>query len=574
MMAAGRAALLCAVLYWVCLRFIFPGYFAPLVPHHSDLYIPVGLLERSWTEILTYPRPVAYLALRVMGSFGLEGSIAAVIILVLLGIVLTAVLAARWLDRPPALVPLAVYIVILLAHPQFYFQHRHDVPAALSYIFLLLALGAWLRWLHNGSRAMMLACLASMGLLILTKETYAAAAICLLAGTALLEKRRFHSRWILLLGVVVAIEVLGLLLNVTRYRHFVAFASGASHPYHPSFNPLSMAATLWFYLGKLFSPAAVLLLLAALAFTGRDFRKLGFSLLSIAAGLAALLPHLVLPNHLFEEYAWIAAPLVFLPLLLVEPDRLPFKRSVLAYGSLAGFALLWIFTNHGAYNTPARQWTIQQERTNQGIVASLDRLQSLDPSARRVLVAGLRASYHPWLSSDFVQHELGRSREWTVLVPRNGPQRRDPPITLALPEQVRLDEFDHAVLYNENGTLARILDRSGLQQAAGSSPGSVLLPALEPHLDRLRKEPDHFTSLLSAGVLYLEWGWPERAVPYLERALKASGGENPYPHFFLGQAAEALRDYAAARLHYEQAIAADPPPGNSAFREALARLPQ
>ncbi len=563
----GLWSLLAILVYVLSLRFLFPGYFDPLLPHHSDLYVPVGLLDRSPLEVATFPRPIAFLCLQAIGLLGVRGSILAVIVLVLAGVVGTAALASRLKGSSIAAPAFVLYATVLFAHPQFYFHHRHDFPAALSYLMLLAAVGLSMEWFEHRSRGALGLYLAVMGALALTKETYYVAALLLMAGVARWIERAPWRRIVRLVVATLAIEGAAFVYDAVRYRHYLAAAFAAGQPYSVSFAPASLLPTLWLYLKELAAPLAVLAIVVALAAAWRSRAARDFSLVCLAAAVASLVPHAALPGHFEAQYAWVGAPLLFAPLLLTPARG---WRGWIALPALALVTAGWVVSNRTAYRSRPQQWQIEQERAGGRVLAALPAIAAMP--ARHIVVSGLRASYHPWLSSDFIRHRFGHERHWTVLVSRDGPQHSDDTVTLTIPARVNLPDFDAAVLFEENGQLQRILTGGALASAVRADPDEVLVPALSPLLSKLHANPQDFPTLLGVGAEYMYWGWPDRAIPYLESAMDQNG-RNPYPHFFLAQAFEIRNDYQAARLQYERAIALDTPGNNPAFREALARLP-
>lgn len=550
------ACLLAVVLYFLCLWLIFPGYFSPLVPHHSDMYIPAGLLNRSVAEVLTFPRPVANLFLRTIGMFGVQGSILVVVLVVLGGAVATAFVA----KSTPSLFAIALYCIMLFAHPQFYFHHRHDVPAAVTYLLLLAALWTSQKWLRDRSRRALVLYLLVILTLGLTKETYYISALVLVGGIGMVLNRQQWRSVVTLVAGTVGIELVAFLFNAARYRHFLSSSTTAGQPYAASLNPFSLLPTLGAYLRELASPLAVILVAVAVAAIWKARDKLLVAGTFIVAGIAALIPHAALPNHMEAQYAWVAAPLLFAPVLLVP------SSSKVHLTAIAAVLVVWIEGNRPMYQATPQQWLITQEKANASILQALPSIRQT--AGRQVLVSGLRASYHPWLSTDFIRHYFGSAHSWTFLVPRNGVQRSDGTVALKWPAAVKANGFDTAVLFERDGRLKKILVGRELEAA---NPDVLLVPALDTHLRIIQTEPGNFMSLLSAGIEYLEGGWPERALSYLERAA-AADARNPYPAFFLGQAMEAQGNRAAARARYEQAIALDAPPGNPAFRQALMQL--
>src|SRR3974377_278512 len=68
---------LAALSYYLCLRFIQPGYFNPFYPHHVDFYWVPGMAFDlgNWRSYITWARLLGFGTLFVLGQFGLEGSI-------------------------------------------------------------------------------------------------------------------------------------------------------------------------------------------------------------------------------------------------------------------------------------------------------------------------------------------------------------------------------------------------------------------------------------------------------------------------------------------------------------------
>ena len=105
---------------------------------------------------------------------------------------------------------------------------------------------------------------------------------------------------------------------------------------------------------------------------------------------------------------------------------------------------------------------------------------------------------------------------------------------------------------------------------AKTVPEQILIPELGDVMPTV-KTPGDFSGLLKIGTLLLAWGDPDRAQTYLEQAVRASNGANPYPFFFLGQCAEQKHDEATALRFYQKAVATDREPRNPLFRQAVDR---
>src|SRR5437868_1655922 len=133
------AAAFTVAAYWLCLRFLFPGYFAPLAPFHVDFYGYAGIAAQNYLAlVLHYPRPATYVGLKLLATGGLTNLMAGGVAIVLTNTLLTLWLVIRLFRgySPWMLVPYAVYTLLLFSHPQFYIEHRHDLPLTISWLFL------------------------------------------------------------------------------------------------------------------------------------------------------------------------------------------------------------------------------------------------------------------------------------------------------------------------------------------------------------------------------------------------------------------------------------------------------
>ena len=155
------------------------------------------------------------------------------------------------------------------------------------------------------------------------------------------------------------------------------------------------------YLSHLFTWASALAVFVSLALLVRNRRKLVIGSGMTLSGIAALLPNSVLPNHLSEQYSWLAVPFCFAPLLLLaapERDEAPepepggsgsFARKRRLAGLVVVFlTALSVWRYFPEYASAVHQWGVAQELENRGIMASFPQLRRLPPGGR-VLVAGV-----------------------------------------------------------------------------------------------------------------------------------------------------------------------------------------
>jgi hypothetical protein len=521
------AVALSAGMYGICLRFLFPGYFAPLSPFHIDFYEYVGAAEKSFTLLATrYPRPVSYLAMKILAGAGLRGFMAGAIAVALVNLLLTVALATRLLRCRSRWIfgIAAVYFLLLFAHPEFYFEHRHDFPLEVSALFLLLALLAWTSWADKPTRPawQLAAAVVCAGLFAFAKETYFLSAACLLLGLGIADRphRKHHLGF---LAAVLAFEA----LSVAWTRHvnspFVNAGADASSTYHMNLAPGSIAATYWFYLAHLLGPALVVLVVWAVAAQWRDRRRRWMALSLVAAGLAALVPHALLPNHEIEEYAWAAAPWLLAPILSLgeSPGRwLPARMAALGVLAIAAIAAPMGYLP--SYKTDVLRWMVEEDKTSGALADSLPAFAAIHRPAR-VLVAGLDDSSVPWQNYDFVRFEFGAELRWTVLLPPSAELRRSNRlVAFAAPGGIDPANFDYLARYRSGGHLIGIRPVRDIPSDAFLP--ELLVPDLEVREMQLRRNPGDAFRYLDCAAVAIDWGLWREAERLLDQAAAHGAG--------------------------------------------------
>jgi len=518
------AAVLTASAYWLCLRFLFPGYFAPIAPFHVDFYLYAGTAAKDYLVFaLRYPRPVSFLGLKLLASGGLTNLMAGGIALVLINMLLTLCLVVRIFRSysPWMLAPYAVYTVLLFAHPQFYIEHRHDLPLVISWLFLSISLLSWLAAVEGPKiRAIpLLAALVSATLFAFAKETYFVSALCIVIGLAVAhgDRRRRHLAFLIFLLLIE-------FASVEWTNHFKsAFVNVAADPtdtYHISLAPADLIQTYLFYLAHLLNPALVLFAALALVWAWGNRSRFILAATLVVAGLAAFATLAVLPNHKFEEYAWAGAPFFLAPCLLFSRSdivrgwkvpRWPILVALLAFAiaGLAGYAR--------QYHTEEERWWIGRDQQSSRLASSFDQFQTI-PHPARILVAGLDDPTVPWQVQDFVALRFGKQISWTVVFPPSVTFRQSNTLTAFIdPAQVRLSNYDYLASYRANGELTGIRPVDSIP--AGSDLARVLVPDLSALVDEAnRVSANNYGPLLQCASMSIDWGfWPE-AEEFLRRA--------------------------------------------------------
>ncbi len=565
-----------ALAYFFCLQFVFPGYFHPLYPHHDDFYFPPGLSfdGHSLLDKLQWPRPLGFLVTELLGKLGLKGYLFVLVLVTLANATLTMSLARRIFGQPISWFIALAYCILLFAHPDFYVDYLHDAFGTLSYLYLILAMHAWYSYRETNGGHWPVICAILVLAIAFTKETYFLSAFCFWMVQIYLCRGAQRRTGVLMLAGSCAFFVAGLAANAYSMKTVLHLQTGATSPYRVSLAPAAVVRGFWFYASRLFHPAVLVLVCGGVAVLYRRREQMIMACALLLAGICALLPYTVLPNHVDSMYAWTGATLAFSPVLFLSRpfNRQAAWRTAATYAGVAALAFLSIRTSTAQYEE--HRWTIAQEKANRNIINSYPALKGLDESVRKVLITGLDMPFQPFHTASYIRSEFAAGREWTVLIPEStAADKSEPPVRYRPASAVRLADYDVVFGYGEDGGLLNKWTRTQLQQAATREhTDRILFPALNPVLDALAKNPANWEALLRGGVVYFKWGELDAAADYLERSAELSHHQNPYPMFFLGQVRESQGKVSEARRYYSEAVAVDSGQANPVFRAALERV--
>ncbi len=519
-------ALLIAAMYALCLRFGFPGYLGPLAPFHGDFYDYTGMAEVSWARAAHYPRPVTFLLFKLFGAMGVKGLMAAGIAVALLDVLLVLSYATRITPVTKHLnwVAAILYLDLVFIHPRFYIEHRHDMPAMFSLLFGMLALHCWLSWLKNSSVGALLVCPVCVLAFAFSKEAFFVSIFALIAPLLALYGRRWQTiGFSLFCGVA---EVSAILYSRSLASPFVDPSATAAASYHIDAHPGSVLRVFAIYGMALFSFSMVVFIALGMAQAVSARRNRLVMTAYIAAGLGALLPISLLPNHIFREYAWLAVPFVLIPVALLEvPEMVSAQRRVAVIFVVS--LLLNFYGDHtrGVFRATEMRWYLEQEQIGRNLLASLHTAAPEVARARRIVVAGLENPFVPWASDTYTTWRFGNDRFWSVVTPRDKPDWKSSRNVAFLPaSKIDLAQADLFLIYRPDGSLdemppgdnARSLIHSAadlIPELRGIKPASEIGSRTELAVDRVRFE---------------RWSLFAEARPYFERGIELGDPEAAY----------------------------------------------
>jgi peptidoglycan/LPS O-acetylase OafA/YrhL len=400
--------LLALFVHAVVLKFIFPGYYSPLYPQHSDFYIPAAFANSNYSfiSLLSWPRPMNMIFAKFAGYFGIHGSIAWVVALVCVNCALGALLLRKIfhlkLNWKFALA-FAGYCFLLFSHPYFYIFYAQDIAAQLSYFFLIS--GAWLFYsTYNKSIILSGVLLFACALFaFLSKETYGLSALAFAFLWFIYYRNISVIRAIspfVMIGLALGISFI---INVFIKSAFIDLDASNESPYHISKNPITIFNEWFIYareglnVANIFLMGVILYLLAM--YKGEKKKEWMYVMIGCVLALAASwLPNAVLPNHHFKGYAFNGAYFFYLPLLFVPSLLSSTKVHRLALSVLLITFLASPLLNAKKYKE--NEWVLIQEDTQRNLLGSLKPLiAAVRPSntPRKILVEGITFPFHPFV---------------------------------------------------------------------------------------------------------------------------------------------------------------------------------
>lgn len=591
---------LALLIHALVLYFVFPGYYSPLWPFHSDFYMSVALAQSKlgYADYIGFPRPMSVIFLDAIGHFGIRGGMLAGIAIVQLNCALTAALIRRVVGIEIGwyfLQAFAVYVFLVFAHPYFYVFSTYDQFSQLSYLLLVAA--AWCLFQYNAiPRPVFLMVSVALALLgFLAKETYGLSALLLAAVWFLVKRQEGAYRAAIPTIAVGAALAIALLINAINGSPFTGTADYAESPYRIVLAPAFLMAEWARYAADGLNLLTVSLLLLVAFTTLMFLRGIGdrrwLVLLMPAAGALAWLPNAALPNHYFSGYSWNGAYLLFAPVLLAVPlwqaGRIARMCSsitiILALGSPILFA--------SAYKS--NSWILEQEARQRNLLQALESLADTSPpdsDPHRVLVTGIDFPFTPFdhgLSMRSFTHGSNEQFDVLVYTPRAASvaafsklEAQPSGVRFISQGEVDFSRYQRVWAFRSDGTLAKDVREPARfislpnAELGFSATDLLLFPRLlgifgDPSVQYVGyKQLDGYQYLVCGTALlgYENLTGAEKCL--MQSALLIP--ENPYPYFHLGVIQEKQGMPELARLSFERAMALDDPKSpNPWFRKAL-----
>lgn len=582
-----------AIVHGLVLRFIFPGYYDPLWPLHSDFYLPAEIANSpaSIFSYVTWPRPTGMFFFALIGKFGIHGSLAAIIFLAMLNAVVTAFLVKKLLTINFGLrflLAFAGYAFLLFSHPYFYSFYVHDAFSQLSYF--LLVLGA-LSYCALAKKSVAIAtCVLFIFSVVgfLAKETFGAAALMASAIWFLYQYRASLRD-----AIAPFVSIFIALIITFGFNFFIksSFVTNSNTAYRIDLNPVSILSE-WFHyikLGYNLGIIFLLVLIGILVFSRQSDKSYGPAFVfvgGILAFCAALLPNSLLPDHQHHGYSWTGAYILCATIFFLALPSIFSKWEKNTRIAFVSLIILFLAVNQVVnckkYKKSSNQWFISQEKIQRNLLSSLKMLMDELASSQKekILISGISFPYSPfhnprslapYLRSDEVSFDVVSYSSNKNIVVRNEEVREIPP------ENVFFSEYSRIWMFGADGRLVKSLNSKVLGysfELLDPLKNFIIFPEVAAALGvKFEPAPNLVISqdgykLLQSGNSYLAYQQPLLALEYFQMSAK-NIPDNPYPWYMAGVELQKLGRLGEAKQYFKKAVDLDPEHQNSTFTNAL-----
>ncbi len=594
-----------AVVYYLSLRFIFPGYFKPLVPWHKDSFGYFSDFDEPLTfwSMFSTPRFVGGTLDAAISQLGMGGFTAVMAIISLFSISLTIYLITLIANRKINWFFIVVYLLLVFINPWFYFNYVYDIYDTFAYLFLILAFVSWYLYLknENSGRGYLIAIIIFTILSLFSKETYFPTfALFWIFQCVFGVKKRRSAIYVTIITFV--FMILSILHNKLVTSPFVDVDASTTAPYYIDLSIGSLFHVFLFYLHNFANLGSAIIVGISLILVLVLKIKWKEAVLFFAMGLSTYAPYIILPNHIFPIYSWLAVPLSYCVLLLLGTEvskymrisRYSFKFNTILVPIILilCFFTTSLYINKG-YNNETVKWALLQEKINRNTLHAFDYMKTAIKPGDKVLISGLYTPNNPFLIPTFVINNFGKELyiDWTIAVANIAWSDKAKNPALASPyrsvevKDIKVTDYDKIFVFNNEGILMNELTRDDVisQQKQTDDVISyqdlILFPELADFQKKYTENPKDPSTLMNIGIMYFNNNMFDRAETYFKKSITMMDEQplipaNPYPYFFLGNIYEQQKhDLVEAEKFYAKAIELDNPQAkNVNFEEALKRV--
>ncbi len=573
------------LMHYMVLMFIYPGYYDPFWPVHSDLYVPAAFanMENGSEVSLSYPRPIGYFFYWMIGHFGIRGSIAAGFMLMPINFSLITIITRRILKINFTVnfsVSIALFAYLIVAQPYQYVFSVHDGFTQLSLMFLLLATVSYYK-----NKYIVPVFIFTL-LAFFSKETYAASVLFICGVFVFFGSGELKQRLKPFLIVVLSILIV-VLFNKYTNSVFTSTKNSLDSAYYVNVNPLSILKEWIQYLIDGYNYYSLIIVVLVLMFiilsVGFKSIEVLFCLTMFVAGLLSWLPNSLLPNHHYSAYSWNGAYFIYIPVVFVF-FVIKDKSIKIRLFSWVWFVLLMFIPYFSSGQYEKTKWILIQQQIQKNFMLSLESIPHyLFNKESDVLVTGVVFPFTPFehwqslLSLNFnrcVNINVVNYKSTDVAIKKIGFSNKSCiQINEISPIYVKNHHFDLVLAVNSDGkTLNNQIfrgDNLSLLISGVNLKNVLLYPDMVSLHDVIKSKLTlSDEDLINYGNTMMIYSANGDAINFFDKALEVNN-HNPYSYFGLGQAYERDGNYLKAKENFQKAIKFDAEQANPNFKNAL-----
>lgn len=219
------------LIYYLSLRFVFPGYFKPFIPHHSDILDYPYDLSGNGMSILK-ARPVGLILTWFFGLFcSWKGIIVSAAVAIFFSLMLVSEIISRETKNTISTWNLMLYMVLVLIAPTFYLNYSFDIYGTYAQLIGLFAVR--LTYCEELSRKPIVRGTLFFSVMLmgfLSKETYIVSFCFFYFAKAIIDHT--ERRWSLIFLALTALAgIVSLLYGKILGSTFVSSSLNESSPY-------------------------------------------------------------------------------------------------------------------------------------------------------------------------------------------------------------------------------------------------------------------------------------------------------------------------------------------------------
>ncbi|MCR8855649.1 tetratricopeptide repeat protein [Lysinibacillus fusiformis] len=555
------------ICYFLSLRYIFPGYFNPVLPHHSDqIDYYRDFQGNTFWDFFVSSRVVGDFLLSLVGMVSYQSILLFGIVVTILNILLIFKIYRNIIGNNISTYLKLIFLLLIFSHPTFYINYTYDIFSTIALFFFLVAILIWYKYEINLRKSIFISLFVLLSLL--TKETYGLSIIVFFIFQVLINKNNKRKYAIYLTISSILLLILTLIRSKIIGSAFVSFSPDKDSPYFVSYDMISLFKTFLYYLkgGVNFYIISIIFLVFMLSIVKKKF--ILEIIMMLAIGLSAYIPYSVLPNHVVPHYVWVAVPLISSVILVLSSINID-KRVV---NSILTLILILNFTTTLGYKNDYtdNMWAVFPENVNKNIYKSLNFVKEHIEPEDKVLITGLYNTEETWYKSMyFVKDTFDIKVNLTVL--NTGIEDDTKYTKLKNIGNVNIEEYNKIFVYDTDGILKKYYVNSNSEELEiiKEHRVQILYPEINTLLKQLEENDDWYLNM-ELGKKYLNIKDFANAESFLLKAVEKAKGENPYPSYFMGQLKESMGDYTIALSYYEQAIKIDD--SNNYFFDSLERV--